>query len=91
MRTELETQLLFCAPREVLLVGDDMSGRSRKLLAGFAGPASQVRLETVPKTHAPDTAAAALHSFFEGSGAHSHGLVGFRRCFAATKRTTTPI
>lgn len=25
MRTELETQLLFCAPREVLLIGDDMS------------------------------------------------------------------
>ena len=46
MRTELETQLLFCAPRELLLVGE-LSGRTRKLLDAYAAPASGVRAEPV--------------------------------------------
>ena len=48
MRTELETQLLFCAPRELLLVGQ-LSGRTRKLLDAYAVPASGVRSEPVDR------------------------------------------
>ena len=48
MRTELETQLLFCAPRELLLVGQ-LSGRTRKLLDAYAAPASGVRSEPVDR------------------------------------------
>jgi hypothetical protein len=48
MRTELETQLLFCAPRELLLVGE-LSGRTRKLLDAYAAPASGVRSEPVDR------------------------------------------
>lgn len=48
IRTELETQLLFCAPRELLLVGE-LSGRTRKLLDAYAAPASGVRSEPVDR------------------------------------------
>jgi hypothetical protein len=56
MRTELETQLLFCAPRELLLVGE-LSSRTRKLLDGYAAPASGVLSEAVDRyTAAQETA-----------------------------------
>lgn len=67
MRTELETQLLFCAPREVLLVGD-MSGRTRKLLDGYAAPSSGVRSEAVARTHGAGGAKVVLETFFQASG-----------------------
>jgi len=72
MRTEMEAQLLFTAPREVLQVGQELSDRTRKLLASFVGPGSGVRLEAVDRTHTPAHATAVLEQLFSGAGADAH-------------------
>lgn len=52
-----------------LQVGQELSDRTRKLLASFVGPGSGVRLEAVDRTHTPAHATAVLEQLFSGAGA----------------------
>ena len=66
----IKTRTRSVCHRQVLLVGQHMSGRTRQLLEACvgAGTGSGARCEAVTQVHAPGGALAALEAFFERSG-----------------------
>ena len=68
MRSALEAQLLYTAPRE-LLIAQPVSGPTEKMLGAFCSTSAGVRAETVKGgLYADGGALAAVTAFYSESG-----------------------
>ena len=69
MRSALEAQLLYAAPRELLLL-QPLSDATQQMLDGFCSASAGVRSEGVKRDlHGPGGALAAVSAFYSEDGA----------------------